>query len=99
MIFSFFDTRETIAFAKEIADELRQNFPNAPTQATPKSLRKGHRKLDGIVAKTQAFALEKRPNIYKKAKFLNTIKWELKKSNHNTQFVDEIVRLLANTMQ
>lgn len=99
MLFGFFDTRETIAFAKEIADELRNSFPDAPSQASPKTLRNRQRKLDSIVAKTNAFARSQKPNIYKKAKFLNTIKWQLKESKHDSHFVEEVVRLLANALQ
>ena len=99
MIFSFFDTRETLAFAKEIADELRQSFPNTPEDPAPKTLRKESRKFDRIVARTHAFAQKNKPNIYKKAKFLNAVKWQLRESGHDSQFVEEIVRLLANSIQ
>jgi len=98
MPFKMFDATEAVAFAKEISAEIQQSFPNTPHPATPKSLKKGRKKLDAIIARTQAFAKQHRPNIYKKAKFLNTIKWALKESEHENTFIEEIVRLLANVM-
>lgn len=97
MVLRIFDATETIAFAKRIAKEIQESFPNTPVPATPKTLRKGHRRLDQIVGEVQGFFRETKPNLYKKAKFLNTVKWELKEAGREVQFIEEIIRLLANT--
>lgn len=98
MLFQIFDATEAVAFAKKISSEIQQHFPNTQKPATAKSLGKSRNKLDAIIFQTQAFSQQHRLNIYKKAKFLNTIKWTLKESGHEHAFIDEIVRLLANVM-
>ena len=98
MAFGFFDSAATVAFAKEIALDVQTHFPNTPEPATVKTIEKGRKKLDAIIARTKSFADQNKPNIYKKAKFLNTIKWELKESGHDPLFINEMVRLLAVVM-
>ena len=99
MLFRMFDATEAVVFAKGIASEIQQCFPNTPTPATTKSLEKGKKRLDIIIARTKAFSEQHQLNVYKKAKFLNTIKWELKESAHESLFINEVVRLLANVMK
>lgn len=98
VIFKIFDATEAVDFATKIASQIQESFPNAPHPATPKSLKKGGKKLDVIVQQTREFSLQHRLNIYTKAKFLNTVKWTLKDSGHEELFVNEVVRLLANIL-
>ena len=95
MAFGFFDSVACVTFAKEIAQDIQTAFPNTPEPATVKSIEKGRKKLDTIITRTKSFSDQNKLNIYKKAKFLNTIKWELKESGHDLLFVNEMVRLLA----
>ena len=98
MAFGFFDSAANVAFAKEIAQDIQTSFPNTPEPATVKSIEKDRKKLDAIIARTKSFSDHNKPNIYKKAKFLNTIKWQLKESGHDPLFINEMVRLLAMVM-
>lgn len=98
MLFAMFDAAEAIAFAKEITSDLCRFFPNAAHSSKAKALEKERKRLDGIIAKSHVFAKQHRLNIYKKAKFLNTVKWELKEAGYEEVFIEEIVRLLANVM-
>ena len=95
MPFKLFDTTEVVAFAKEIASEIQRACPNTPEPATVKSIEKSRKKLDTLIARTNTFSKQHQMNNYKKAKFLNVIKWELKESGHDQLFINEIVRLLA----
>lgn len=98
MIFGVFDAQQYTDFAEIIFSEIQRSFPNTQTLPTPKSLEKNRKKLDEIITKAKSFAQKNNPNIYKKAKFLNALKWKLADSGHDRVFVDEILRLLANAM-
>jgi len=52
-------------------------------------------KLDGVIRRTRGFAQQHRLNIYKRAKLLNTLKWELRDSGHDDALIDEVVALLT----
>lgn len=39
-----------------------------------------------------------RGNVYKKAKFLNTVKWKLRDAGHEEKLIDEMVSLLAASL-
>ena len=97
MILNWFDAREAVAFALEIAVDIDRLFPVAPTpvKKKPTAARKDQKKLDGLVLRTRAFAQAHRLNVYKKAKFLNTIKWQMREQGHAEALIDEIIGLLA----
>jgi hypothetical protein len=47
------------------------------------------------VLRTRTFAQQHNLNVYKKAKLLNTIKWELRDSGHEETLINEIPALLT----
>jgi hypothetical protein len=98
MILDWLDAAEAVAFAKEIAREVDLLFPLNPQKrrrASTKSDKKNRRKLDGLVRRTRAFAQSHKLNIYKKGKFLNALKWELREAGYEDSLIDEIVALLT----
>lgn len=99
MILDWFDAREAVAFGKEISLDIKRLFPVSISEKSPavsaKKDRKSQKKLDGLALRTRAFALEHSLNIYKKARLLNTIKWELREQGQDESLIDELVRLLA----
>jgi hypothetical protein len=95
MIREWFDTREAVAFARGIARDIDRLFPPAALKRKPGSEKKDQRKFDGLVLRTRAFAQQHRLNIYKKAKLLNTIKWELRDAGHEESLINEILALLT----
>lgn len=98
MLFDMFNARETTVFAQQLAADIDRLFPSRPKPPTPKTLQKDRQKLDNLVMRTQAFAQGHKLNIYKKAKFLNTIKWTLTDNGHEKPFVDDMVALLARVL-
>jgi hypothetical protein len=95
MIREWFDTREAVAFARGIARDIDRLFPPAARKRRPTSEKKDQKKFDGLVLRTRAFAQQHRLNIYKKAKLLNTIKWELRDAGHEEPLINEVLALLA----
>ena len=101
MIGDWIDASEAIAFAKGIARDVVLLFPVNPQKGKPASTKadlKRRKKLDALIGRTHAFARTHKLNVYKKAKFLNTLKWELREAGHEDAFIDEIVTLLASTL-
>jgi len=94
MIVKWFDAREAVAFAQIIARDVDRLFPSHPPRNNLTSAKKD-KIFDGLVRRTQTFAQQHKLNIYKKAKLLNTVKWELKDAGHDEALIDEIVALLT----
>ena len=96
MIREWLDTQEVVAFAQGIAKELDRLFPSTevPKQKTI-SPKKEQKKLDSVALRTRAFADGHKLNVYKKAKLLNTIKWELRDAGHEEALIDEIIAFLT----
>ena len=95
MIRDWFDASEAVAFGREIAHDVDQLFPPTPEKKKPASAKKEQRKLDSLVRRTRTFAQQHKLNVYKKAKLLNTIKWELRDAGHQETLIDEIIVLLT----
>jgi hypothetical protein len=91
----WFDATEAIEFARALAHDIDHIFPTEPKEERAKSAKKDRKKLDGLVRRTVAFAQSHKLNIYKKAKFLNTIKWELRDSGHEESLIDDILGVLT----
>ena len=53
------------------------------------------RKFDSLVARTREFSLKHKLNIYKKAKLLNTIKWEMKDAGHEEVVINEFISFIT----
>jgi hypothetical protein len=101
MITEWLDVTEVVAFAKEIAGEVDKLYQPSPRQTKPASAKndlKHRKKLDGLVRRTRAFAQTHKLNVYKKGRFLNTLKWQLRETKHEDSLIDEIVSLLATAL-
>ena len=95
MIRDWFDTKEAVTFAQGIARDINRLYPPAPDKKAPMSAKKDLKKLDSIVLRTRNFAQQHKMNVYKKAKLLNTIKWELRDAGQDSALVDSIVASLT----
>lgn len=96
MLLHWFDTREVISYAKEIAQKiegLRISASKAKSHA--KAQKNAFEKHERLLAEVGFYAAHHRLNIYKRAKFLNTVKWELREHGSDDVFIDKIISLLA----
>jgi hypothetical protein len=93
---AWFDAEEAVAFAHGIAREVDRLFPReGPQQQKAISPEKRRKGLDGLALRTRAFVEGHKLNVYKKAKLLNTIKWELRDAGHGEALIDEIIAFLT----
>ena len=98
MITTWFNASEAVAFGEEIADEVEKLFPADERHSKPRNARKEQNKLGALLIRVKAFSSRTPLNIYKKAKFLNTVKWKLRDAGHDEQFVNDVVALLTTSL-
>ena len=95
MVRDWFDTTEAVAFARALALDIGRLYPVGAQKNKATTSRKDQRKLDALVLRTRAFAQQHKLNVYKKAKLLNTIKWEMRDAGQDKELIDQIVLLLT----
>jgi len=92
MMFDGFKARQVEDFAKTLAHDFVKRFP--PGQETGQD-KKQQKKLAGAIAELYAragkFNREHNMGVYKKAKFGNTLKWELKALGCSEALIDRIM--------
>jgi hypothetical protein len=95
MILDWFKAGEAVLFAQEVVREINRLFP--PTDQKGKAIPKKvfEKKFESLVVRTRAFAQKHKLNVYKKAKFLNTIKWELREAGHQDDLIDDVIALIT----
>lgn len=98
MITTWFNASEAVAFGEEIADEVERLFPLEERRTKPRNAKKEQNKLGALLIRVKAFSSRAPLNIYKKAKFLNTVKWKLRDAGHDEQFVNDVVALLTTSL-
>jgi hypothetical protein len=97
MLLGWLDTRPVVEFARSIAAEIREAMPADEEARSRKEIGKRARKLERLTQRTRAFSRQHRLNFYKKARLVNTLKWELKDAGYSEVFVREIVgHILVN---
>jgi hypothetical protein len=82
-------------FAKEIVGEVNRLFPPSDQKGKVIPTKIFQKKFDGLVIRIRTFSSEHKLNIYKKAKLLNTIKWEMKDAGHEEIVVDEFISFIT----
>ena len=95
MILDWFNAEETVLFAHEIVREVNRLFPPAEQKGKAIPAKEYQRKFDSLIVRVRTFSSKHRLNIYKKAKLLNTIKWEMKDAGHEEVIVNEFISFLA----
>ncbi len=98
MVIEWFNASEVVAFAEEIVREIEKLFPLDEKQAKPRNAKKEQKRFDSLLARVRAYALKTPLNVYKKAKFLNTVKWKLRDAGHDEEFVSDVVALLTTSL-
>lgn len=95
MILDWFNAGEAVLFAHEVVREINRLFPPADRKEKAIPKKEYQRRFDSMVVRIRTFSLKNKLNIYKKAKLLNTIKWELKDAEHEEAFISEFISFLA----
>lgn len=99
-LFGFLDTRELEDFGTVLANDLGRRFPPASEARTDAGAKYQLKViLEGLGARAVRFHLEKKLNVYKKAKLGNVFKWRLKELGYSDEFAEratkEIITRLA----
>lgn len=81
-------------FAKEIVHEVNRLFPPSGQKGTTIPEKEFKKKFESLVARVCTFASKHELNVYKKAKLLNTIKWEMKEAGHEEAIIDEFIAFI-----
>ena len=95
MILDWFNAEEAVLFAHEIVREVNRLFPPAEQKGKAIPAKEYQRKFDSLIVRVRTFSSKHRLNIYKKAKLLNAIKWEMKDAGHEEVIVNEFISFLA----
>ena len=95
MILEWFNAGEAVSFAQEIVGEINRLFPPADRKEKAIPKKEYQRRFDTLVFRIRAFSLKHKLNIYKKAKLLNTIKWEMKDAGHEEEIISEFISFIA----
>jgi hypothetical protein len=98
MVIEWFNASEVVAFAEEITREIEKLFPLDPKQVKLRSAKKEQRRFDSLLLRVRAYTSKTPLNVYKKAKFLNAVKWKLRDAGHDDEFISDVVALLTTSM-
>lgn len=93
----WFDTAEVDRLADTVVADVTRRVP--PSSLTRESAKRFSRMTEVISDQVRAFARSQRPNIYKRARLGNRVKWALKDAGYPEAFVDafttELVTLVT----
>ena len=98
MVIDWFDVTSVVAFAEEVVLEVNRLLPLVQQQFKLHAGKKEQKKFDALMARVSTYARSNPLNVYKKAKFLNTVKWKLRDAGHEEKLIDEMVSLLAASL-
>jgi hypothetical protein len=98
MVIAWLNASEAVAFGEEIADEVEKLFPLEASKNKSRNVKKEQKRFAGLLNRVRAFSSRVPLNTYKKAKFLNTVKWKLRDAGHDEQFVNDVVALLTTSL-
>lgn len=92
-MFGWFDTRDTVSFAKSIVQDISTVFPpGQPPRPTQKEKERVAKALEDALQRAADYGREKKLNLYKKAKYLNTLRWGLTELKYTNDFVEDVVK-------
>lgn len=98
MVIEWLNASEVVAFAGEISQEIERLFPPDEKRVTLRSAKKEQRRLDSLLLRVRVYTSKTPLNVYKKAKFLNALKWKLRDAGHDNEFINDVVALLTTSM-
>ncbi|HKU45532.1 MAG TPA: hypothetical protein VJQ58_01515 [Burkholderiales bacterium] len=88
-MFGWLDFRDVDAFADGVVADLVKRSPPAgmqmPAKKAAERLRRGQ---DVIFARAEAYAREKKPGFYRKARLGNRVRWALREAGYEQEFAD-----------
>lgn len=93
MILNWFDAREAVRMGEKLAADLASELNKQPRKSG-KQDGLTEQKVEKIFSQLQAFKREHPLNFYKKAKLMNTFKWQLLERDYDPQLVETLTKKL-----
>lgn len=95
MILDWFNVVEVVSFAQEIVHEVNRLFPPEDQKGKAIPAKTYQNKFDSMVVRIRSFSTKRKLNLYKKARLLNTIKWEMRDVGHDEIIINEFISFIA----
>jgi hypothetical protein len=91
----WFNTKEVDAFADSLVAELVERVPPAGGGVSGrKGLERVTRSFGAALGRIDDFARSQRLNVYKKAHFVNRVRWALREAGYPADFIETMVQEL-----
>jgi hypothetical protein len=94
----WFDVEDVLKFADEIVLAAGPMLALVAKGGKGHAGRKDQKRFDGLLTRVADFARSSPLNVYKKARFLNAVKWKLREAGHDENLVDDFVTLLTGAL-
>jgi hypothetical protein len=95
MIFDWFNAGDAVLFAQEIVRDINLLFPPQEQKGKAIPAKTYQKKFDGLIIRIRTFSTKHKLNIYKKAKLLNTIKWDMAAAGHEEKIINEFISFIT----
>jgi hypothetical protein len=98
-LLSWFDSRDAVQFAKTVAQEIRSLSPleSRPWEKGPANV-KEMKKMEKLFSRIYTFSREKKLNVYTKARFLNTLRWEMTDYGYPPDHTNHLIGVIATKL-
>jgi hypothetical protein len=84
----WFETNEVDAFAQEVIGELVKRLPPTSLEAPDhKTGDRVHRMTEALSGRVREFARARKPNLFKRARLGNRVKWGMREAGYAEEFV------------
>jgi len=93
-MFKWLDAKAAESQADEAVAEIGRIVPKEEVAAAGAARKKQIGKLESTIDRHRRLYARSGYNIYQKAKFANRVKWRLRDSGYENDFIDSVVRLL-----
>ena len=93
-MFNWFNATEAIAHGKEIAHGVSGLVAPPEAVGIRSAEAKLREKFERLIEESTAAVRARRFNLYQKAKFANTLKWELRDAGYPDDFIDEFLTFI-----
>ncbi|MBI3370501.1 MAG: hypothetical protein HY017_01920 [Betaproteobacteria bacterium] len=93
-MFNWFNATDAVAQGKEIALSVSGLLGASEAGGIRRAEGKIREKFERLIERSTAAVRGRRFNLYQKAKFANTLKWELREAGYPDEFIDEFLTFI-----
>lgn len=98
MVLDWFNASEANKFGVQLAHFFMERIPPKDVGKKEKALAKRAEVIDKMFVQATQFKQQHKLNIYKKATLGNAFKWELNDAGYDSDFVDDLTKLLMTRL-